>query len=42
VRGTAVGLGTANCIAGGWVYFNGDFERDAEERVKRNRWGNKD
>ncbi|EEU44088.1 uncharacterized protein NECHADRAFT_65108 [Fusarium vanettenii 77-13-4] len=42
VRGTAVGLGTANCIAGGWVYFNGDFEKDAEERVNRNRWGNKD
>lgn len=42
VRGTAIGLGTANCIAGGWVYFNGDFNKDAEERVDRNRWGNYD
>lgn len=40
VRGTAVGLGAANCVAGGWVYFNGDFAKDAEERVERNRWGN--
>ncbi|KAK7419205.1 hypothetical protein QQZ08_010974 [Neonectria magnoliae] len=42
VRGTAVGLGAANCVAGGWVYFNGDFAKDAEERVDRNRWGNHD
>ncbi|KAI5456523.1 hypothetical protein BGZ63DRAFT_395678 [Mariannaea sp. PMI_226] len=39
VRGTAVGLGTANCVAGGWVYFNGDFEKDARDRKDRNRWG---
>ncbi|CAM1510538.1 Fc.00g008730.m01.CDS01 [Cosmosporella sp. VM-42] len=42
VRGTAVGLGTANAVAGGWVYFTGDLTKDAEERKKRNRWGNKD
>ncbi|KAF7552011.1 hypothetical protein G7Z17_g4602 [Cylindrodendrum hubeiense] len=42
VRGTAIGLGTANSIAGGWVYFNGDFNKDAEERVDRNRWGSFD
>jgi hypothetical protein len=39
VRGTAIGLGTANCIAGGWVYFKGDFEKDAAARKDRNRWG---
>ncbi|KAH7257775.1 hypothetical protein BKA59DRAFT_120854 [Fusarium tricinctum] len=40
VRGTALGLGAANCVAGGWVYANGDFEKDAAARVERNRWGN--
>ncbi|KAG6037168.1 hypothetical protein E4U41_005302 [Claviceps citrina] len=39
VRGAAVGLGAGNAVAGGWVYFGGDFRRDAEERVRRNRWG---
>ncbi|KAM5343148.1 hypothetical protein ACJ41O_014114 [Fusarium nematophilum] len=42
VRGTAIGLGTANCVAGGWVYFNGDFDKDARERLERNRWGDRD
>ncbi|KAF4977722.1 hypothetical protein FZEAL_5816 [Fusarium zealandicum] len=42
VRGAAIGLGAANCVAGGWVYFNGDFDKDADERAKRNRWANKD
>ncbi|EGR48010.1 hypothetical protein MKX07_008867 [Trichoderma sp. CBMAI-0711] len=39
VRGTAVGLGAANCVAGGWVYLHGSKDRDREERLKRNRWG---
>ncbi|KAH6608220.1 hypothetical protein Trco_004533 [Trichoderma cornu-damae] len=39
VRGGAVGLGAANCLAGGWVYLRGSKDRDAEERVRRNRWG---
>ncbi|KPA41078.1 hypothetical protein FLAG1_06055 [Fusarium langsethiae] len=42
VRGTAIGLGAANCAAGGWVYANGDFDKDAKARVDRNRWGGKD
>lgn len=39
VRGGAIGLGAANAIAGGWVYINGDFKRDNEARMERNRWG---
>ena len=39
VRGAAVGLGAVNSVAGGWVYFTGDWKRDEEERVRRNRWG---
>ncbi|KAF7563367.1 hypothetical protein G7046_g788 [Stylonectria norvegica] len=42
IRGTAIGLGTANCLAGGWVYFNGDLNKDAEARKERNRWGSKE
>ncbi|EKJ68482.1 hypothetical protein FPSE_11490 [Fusarium pseudograminearum CS3096] len=42
VRGTAIGLGAANCVAGGWVYANGDFDKDAKARADRNRWGGKD
>ncbi|KAL6864527.1 hypothetical protein J3F83DRAFT_766542 [Trichoderma novae-zelandiae] len=38
VRGAAVGLGAANCVAGGWVYLHGSKERDREERLRRNRW----
>ncbi|PHH85676.1 hypothetical protein CDD83_96 [Cordyceps sp. RAO-2017] len=39
VRAAAVGLGAANCAAGSWVYVRGDFDRDEEERRRRNRWG---
>ncbi|QUC21358.1 uncharacterized protein UV8b_05601 [Ustilaginoidea virens] len=39
VRGSAVALGGGNAVAGGWVYFMGDFRRDEEERLRRNRWG---
>ncbi|KAL8380805.1 hypothetical protein RB595_005208 [Gaeumannomyces hyphopodioides] len=39
VRGAAIGLGAANAVAGGWVYFTGDREREKAERVARNRWG---
>ncbi|TFA98645.1 hypothetical protein CCMA1212_009453 [Trichoderma ghanense] len=39
VRGAAVGLGAANCVAGGWVYLHGSKDRDREERLRRNRWG---
>ncbi|KAJ4857767.1 hypothetical protein N5P37_010579 [Trichoderma harzianum] len=39
VRGTAVGLGAANCVAGGWVYLHGSKDRDRDERESRNRWG---
>ncbi|CEI65493.1 hypothetical protein FVEN_g8762 [Fusarium venenatum] len=42
VRGTAIGLGAANCVAGGWVYANGDFDKDTKARVDRNRWAGKD
>ncbi|KAG5973964.1 hypothetical protein E4U55_000168 [Claviceps digitariae] len=42
VRGSAIGLGASNAVAGGWVYFGGDFQRDAEERMRRNRWGAKE
>ncbi|KAK8913018.1 hypothetical protein VCV18_011970 [Metarhizium anisopliae] len=42
VRGTAIGLGAANAVAGGWVYFGGDFAKDEEERTRRNRWAPKD
>ena len=38
VRGAAIGLGAANCAAGGWAYFMGDFEKDAERREMRKRW----
>ena len=39
VRATAMGLGTANCVAGGWVYANGDRKAEDAERRERNRWG---
>ncbi|CEJ81782.1 hypothetical protein VHEMI01893 [[Torrubiella] hemipterigena] len=39
VRASAIGLGAANAAAGGWVYMNGDFEKDEEARKARNRWG---
>jgi len=40
VRGTAMGLGTANCIAGGATYLAGNRQKEAEERREKNRWGN--
>lgn len=39
VRGGAVALGVLNCVAGGLRYATGDYEKDEEERVARNRWG---
>ncbi|KAG5959698.1 hypothetical protein E4U57_000532 [Claviceps arundinis] len=39
VRGSAIGMGSANALAGGWVYSRGDLKKDNEERLKRNRWG---
>ncbi|KAJ9138599.1 hypothetical protein NKR23_g8325 [Pleurostoma richardsiae] len=40
VRGTAMGLGTVNTVAGGWAYAMGDRAKETEERKERNRWGN--
>ena len=42
VRGGAVGLGAANALAGGWVYFRGDFAKDEEVRLAKRRWAPKD
>lgn len=39
VRASAIGMGATNAVAGGWVYFNGDFKKDDEKRQARNRWG---
>ena len=39
VRAAAMGLGLANCVAGGWVYARGDRKRDEAERKERDRWG---
>lgn len=39
VRGTAIGLGGVNAVAGGWRYFGGSFEEDERERKEKNRWG---
>ncbi|KAK5997727.1 hypothetical protein PT974_00083 [Cladobotryum mycophilum] len=39
VRGSAIGLGAANSVAGGWVYFHGSAEKDRQQRIERNRWG---
>ncbi|EGX93892.1 hypothetical protein CCM_02162 [Cordyceps militaris CM01] len=38
VRGSAVGLGAANAVAGGWVYMKGDFRKDDDRRRERKRW----
>lgn len=38
VRGAAIGLGVANCVAGGYAYSIGDRKRDEDERIRRNRW----
>lgn len=42
MRGGAIGLGTANFVAGAYVYARGDFDKDAIEREDRNRWGGRD
>ncbi|KAK5656240.1 hypothetical protein OQA88_5002 [Cercophora sp. LCS_1] len=39
VRLTAMGLGAANCIAGGYTYAVGDRQAEEEERREMNRWG---
>lgn len=39
VRLTAMGLGTANCIAGGYTYAMGDLKAEERERKELNRWG---
>jgi hypothetical protein len=39
VRGGAIGLGLANCAAGGWVWATGDRKREEAERKTRDRWG---
>ncbi len=39
VRGFAMGLGTMNCVAGGYVYAVGDRKAEEAERKERNRWG---
>ncbi|KAJ6439435.1 DUF455 domain protein [Purpureocillium lavendulum] len=42
VRGAAIGMGATNCVAGGWVYFMGDFDKDEAERKRRRRWEKKE
>ena len=39
VRGLAMGLGTVNCVAGGYVYATGNREDEQVARRERNRWG---
>lgn len=39
VRAAAMGLGSANCVAGGIAYLNGNREKEQAERLARNRWG---
>ncbi|KAH8883434.1 hypothetical protein GQ53DRAFT_830590 [Thozetella sp. PMI_491] len=39
VRGVAMGLGTVNAVAGGYVYATGDRKAEELERKERNRWG---
>jgi hypothetical protein len=39
VRRSAMGLGIANCVAGGWVYGTGNRKEEDKERRERNRWG---
>lgn len=39
VRATAMGLGGANTLAGGYVYATGDRKAEEEERRELNRWG---
>ncbi|KAK4451821.1 hypothetical protein QBC34DRAFT_423406 [Podospora aff. communis PSN243] len=39
VRLTAMGLGTVNCIAGGYTYATGDRKAEEQERRELNKWG---
>ncbi|KAK4242187.1 hypothetical protein C8A03DRAFT_40461 [Achaetomium macrosporum] len=39
VRGSAMGLGAANSVAGLYTYAAGDRKREEEERRAANRWG---
>ncbi len=39
VRGSAIGLGSINCVAGGVTFLNGDRKKEAAQRRARNRWG---
>ncbi|KAL2755278.1 hypothetical protein ACRALDRAFT_1077009 [Sodiomyces alcalophilus JCM 7366] len=39
VRASAMTLGLANCVAGGYAYASGDRKRDELERTERARWG---
>ena len=38
VRGSAIGLGFANSVAGGYAYATGDRKKDEAARIARNRW----
>ena len=39
VRLTAMGLGMANCVAGGYTYLTGSRKAEEQERKEMNRWG---
>ncbi|KAK4101099.1 hypothetical protein N658DRAFT_450099 [Parathielavia hyrcaniae] len=39
VRGSAMGLGAANTVAGLYTYATGDRKEEEEERRELNRWG---
>lgn len=39
VRGTAMGLGSANCLAGGYTYATGDRKAEEQERRELDKWG---
>ncbi|KAM7219762.1 hypothetical protein V8F06_004796 [Rhypophila decipiens] len=39
VRGAAMGLGSFNCVAGGYTYATGDRKQEEEERREIDRWG---
>jgi hypothetical protein len=41
VRGAAIALGAANCLAGGVTYMNGNRDKEKAERIARNRWGDR-
>lgn len=39
VRGTTMGLGAINCVAGAYTYATSDRKAEEEERREINRWG---